>query len=242
MVQYPTGREIFIDNLFVRIHFIIVMIRWTGLAPWGLNSLVQIALHLPSYTPSLREFTIPWREAGPANDLDDRVNSDQQVVNEELPLCCLPCSLLPFFYSLLVTPHFLLATFYSLLPTPCSLHPTSDSLLPTPYARLPTPNTLLSTPYSLLPTPCSLLPTPCFRLPTPYSLLSTPYALLPTPYFRLPTPYGRLPTVDSLRPTPYFLLPTRYSLLPTPYSLNAHRRLRIFLSSSLLSLQVLESP
>ena len=23
-----------IDNLLVRIHFIIVMIRWTGLAPW----------------------------------------------------------------------------------------------------------------------------------------------------------------------------------------------------------------
>ena len=27
-------RERFIDNLLVRIHFIIVMIRWTGLAPW----------------------------------------------------------------------------------------------------------------------------------------------------------------------------------------------------------------
>ena len=26
--------EFFIDNLLVRIHFIIVMIRWTGLAPW----------------------------------------------------------------------------------------------------------------------------------------------------------------------------------------------------------------
>ena len=30
---YPE-RELFIDNLLVRIHFIIVMIRWTGLAPW----------------------------------------------------------------------------------------------------------------------------------------------------------------------------------------------------------------
>jgi len=29
----PTDREFFIDNLLVRIHFIIVMIRWTGLAP-----------------------------------------------------------------------------------------------------------------------------------------------------------------------------------------------------------------
>jgi len=28
------SRELFIDNLLVRIHFIIVMIRWTGLAPW----------------------------------------------------------------------------------------------------------------------------------------------------------------------------------------------------------------
>ena len=27
-------REFFIDNLLVRIHFIIKMIRWTGLAPW----------------------------------------------------------------------------------------------------------------------------------------------------------------------------------------------------------------
>ena len=27
-------REFFIDNLLVRTHFVIVMIRWTGLAPW----------------------------------------------------------------------------------------------------------------------------------------------------------------------------------------------------------------
>ena len=27
-------REFFIDNLLVRIHFIVVMVRWTGLAPW----------------------------------------------------------------------------------------------------------------------------------------------------------------------------------------------------------------
>ena len=30
-------RDFFIDNLLVRIHFIIVMIRWTGLAPWELE-------------------------------------------------------------------------------------------------------------------------------------------------------------------------------------------------------------
>jgi hypothetical protein len=27
-------KEFFFDNLLVRIHFIIVIIRWTGLAPW----------------------------------------------------------------------------------------------------------------------------------------------------------------------------------------------------------------
>jgi len=34
-VGYPPSveREFFIDNLLVRVHFIIVMIRWTGLAP-----------------------------------------------------------------------------------------------------------------------------------------------------------------------------------------------------------------
>ena len=30
----PTERDFFIDNLRVRIHVIIVMIRWTGHAPW----------------------------------------------------------------------------------------------------------------------------------------------------------------------------------------------------------------
>ena len=34
----PPEREFFIDNLLVRIHFIIVMIRWTGLAPWEFES------------------------------------------------------------------------------------------------------------------------------------------------------------------------------------------------------------
>ena len=32
-------REFFIHNLLVRIHFIIVMIRWTGLAPWDFETL-----------------------------------------------------------------------------------------------------------------------------------------------------------------------------------------------------------
>jgi len=33
-VRAPTQREFFVDNLLVRIHFIIVVVRWTGLAPW----------------------------------------------------------------------------------------------------------------------------------------------------------------------------------------------------------------
>ena len=32
--QGASQRQFFIDNLLVRINFIIVMIRWTGLAPW----------------------------------------------------------------------------------------------------------------------------------------------------------------------------------------------------------------
>jgi len=31
---HESEREFFIDNLLVRIHFIIVMFSWTGLAPW----------------------------------------------------------------------------------------------------------------------------------------------------------------------------------------------------------------
>jgi len=32
--QVPPPRERVLDNLLVRVHFIFVMIRWTGLAPW----------------------------------------------------------------------------------------------------------------------------------------------------------------------------------------------------------------
>jgi len=38
----PCGqRELFIDNLLVGIHFIIVMIRWTALAPWEFEFLFR---------------------------------------------------------------------------------------------------------------------------------------------------------------------------------------------------------
>ena len=42
--------DFFVDNLLVRIHYVVVTIRRTGLAPWELNFLFQVALHLPSYT------------------------------------------------------------------------------------------------------------------------------------------------------------------------------------------------
>ena len=50
-------REFFIDNLLVRSHYIIVMIRWTGLAPWKLefpfpgilaSTFLSHTAHLPS--------------------------------------------------------------------------------------------------------------------------------------------------------------------------------------------------
>ena len=43
----PVERDLFIDNLLVRIHFIILMIRWTGFAPWKFDFFLKVALHLP---------------------------------------------------------------------------------------------------------------------------------------------------------------------------------------------------
>ena len=39
-------REYCLDNLLDRIHFIIVLIGWTGLAPWDFEILFQVAFHL----------------------------------------------------------------------------------------------------------------------------------------------------------------------------------------------------
>ena len=52
-------REFFIDNQLVRIHYIIVMIRWTGLAPWefelpfqgGLTSTFLRVAHISQSRP-----------------------------------------------------------------------------------------------------------------------------------------------------------------------------------------------
>jgi len=46
-VHLPPQREFLIANLLVRIHFIIVMIRWTGLAALpGFEERVRLSVHL----------------------------------------------------------------------------------------------------------------------------------------------------------------------------------------------------
>ena len=47
-------RDFFIDNLLVRNHSIIEIMRWTGLAPWELKFRFPVALHLPSYRQQRR--------------------------------------------------------------------------------------------------------------------------------------------------------------------------------------------
>ena len=54
----PVLQPPFVLHLRVRIHFIIVMIRWTGLAPWEFGfpfpgSLTSTFLHAPVLQPAL---------------------------------------------------------------------------------------------------------------------------------------------------------------------------------------------
>ena len=51
----PVEREFFIDSLLVRIHFIIVMVRWTGIAPWEFE--LPFPGSLPSTSLEAREST-----------------------------------------------------------------------------------------------------------------------------------------------------------------------------------------
>jgi len=66
----PAEREFFIDNLLVRIHFIIVMIRWTGLARWEFEfpfprHHTPRHQHPPSFDRTSRHHTSPrvWMDA-----------------------------------------------------------------------------------------------------------------------------------------------------------------------------------
>ena len=50
-------KEFLIDNLLVRVHFVIEMIWWTGLAPWEFKkSLFQAAVYLLNHLPQCRSF------------------------------------------------------------------------------------------------------------------------------------------------------------------------------------------
>ena len=59
-------REFFIDNLLVRIHYIIVIIKWTGLAPWefefpfpgSLRSVCRQQMSLSCFDPNYK--TLSW--------------------------------------------------------------------------------------------------------------------------------------------------------------------------------------
>ena len=60
----PAEREFFIDNLLVRIHFIIEMTRWTGLAPWEFELFFPGSLtstFLYARTPFLIALSRPYR-------------------------------------------------------------------------------------------------------------------------------------------------------------------------------------
>ena len=65
-------REFCIDNLLVRIHFIIVMVGWTGLAPWEFefpfpDSLTSTFLvgQAPPYTAAVLKVTTISPRGGP---------------------------------------------------------------------------------------------------------------------------------------------------------------------------------
>ena len=61
-------REFFIDNLLVRVHFIIVIIRWTGLAPWEFDF------------PFLGSLTSTF--LGPRTDSQDRAGYEDRIFIE----------------------------------------------------------------------------------------------------------------------------------------------------------------
>ena len=63
-------RQFYIDNLLVRIHLIIVMIWWTGLAPW------EFEFPLPG---SLISNTVEWWQRDRRQNLAAGVQSDDRL-------------------------------------------------------------------------------------------------------------------------------------------------------------------
>ena len=54
-------RELCIDNLLVRIHFIIEMICWTGLAPWEIGFPYPGSL-ISTFLANILPLSLPWPE------------------------------------------------------------------------------------------------------------------------------------------------------------------------------------
>ena len=121
-------------NLFVRIHFSIVMIGWTGLAPW--------------------QFEFPF-ECRPSDYWDDPKVTEGCEPSFVRVVRHPPQARLPH-----PTPYTLHPTPYTLHPTPYTLHPTPYTLHPAPYTLRPTLYTLHPSPYTLHPSPYTLHPTP----------------------------------------------------------------------------------
>ena len=79
-------REFFIDNLLVRIHFIIVMIRCTGLAPWEFESPFPGSLTSTILCRCRYEFEAPtagrkrtMESADDIGDKDDTLDPDEDT-------------------------------------------------------------------------------------------------------------------------------------------------------------------
>jgi len=65
--------EFFIDNLLVRIHVIIVMIRWAGLAPWEFEFLIPGSL--TSTFPAQTEL----KAQGPSRTCNESTEEEEQT-------------------------------------------------------------------------------------------------------------------------------------------------------------------
>ena len=75
-------REVFIDSLLVRIHFINVMIMWTGLAPWEFEFLVPDSLRCTflDYREDKAGREGGWREEE-GTGLESSMAREEQVID-----------------------------------------------------------------------------------------------------------------------------------------------------------------
>ena len=139
-----TERELFIDNLLVRIPFIIVMIRWTGLAPWEFESPFPGSL-TSTFLPQDQHFGIEHSFLASTQRSTSPPAGGEVKVYEpgrEAPSATTrERSSAPPFSTTVVAPQGVTG-------------PRSQSVLswevPTPYTLHPTPNTLHLTPYACL--------------------------------------------------------------------------------------------